>query len=137
MRNTRFNAAMLPIVALLLCLPLMVASRFSAVGQGLLYVGLAASFMLPFSVYGSTFSIIQKSAPLALRSTVIGVMMMSLNIFALSLGTLFAGWLSDRLASTGSATPLTWVMLIFDGLTALALIGYIGAARMLPKSQRV
>jgi len=132
-RKTRFNAATFPIAALLLCLPLMIAGRFAAVGQGMLYAGLAASFLLPFSVYGSSFSIFQKSAPPALRSTITGVAMMSLNIVTMALGTLFAGWLGDRLASTGNATPLTWVMLAFDGLTSLALIGYIGAARMLPR----
>lgn len=136
MRHTRQTAALLPIVALVLCLPLMVLCRFSAAGQPLLYIGLAASFLLPFSIYGSTISIFQLAAPLVLRSTIIGVAMMSLNIVTMALGTLFAGWLADHLAVAGYATPLTWVMLTFDGLTALALFGYMNAARELHKMQR-
>jgi hypothetical protein len=40
-------------------------------------------------------------------------------------------WLADALARAGSATPLKWVLLTFDGLTALALVGYLGASRHL------
>jgi predicted MFS family arabinose efflux permease len=136
-RRTRHTAALLPIVSLTLCLPLMIGCRLAGAGQAMLYVGLAASFLLPFSIYGSTIGIFQQAAPAAVRSTVIGVAMMSLNVVTMAAGTLFAGWLGDRLAGTGNATPLTWVMLTFDGLTALALLAYIGAARELRKSRTV
>lgn len=130
-RRTGATAAALPILLLVICLPLMVASRFAAAGSLWLYMGMSASFFLPFSIYGSSMSIFQGLAPMEVRSTVIGVAMMSLNIVTMALGTLFAGGLADALGRAGNATPLTWVMLCFDGLTALALIGYVGAARHL------
>lgn len=130
-RHTKASIVFLPIVALSVCLPLMALSRFAELGQPLLYVGLAASFLLPFSVYGSTIGLLQQMSPVLLRSSIIGLQMLSLNIIALAFGSFFAGWLSDFLATSGNATPLRWVMLTFDGLTALALIGYVGAARVL------
>jgi len=106
----------------------MVASRFAGAGEPLLYLGLGASFILPFSVYGSSIGLFQRAAPVMVRATVMGIAMMSLNIVALSLGTLVVGWLADVWGQGGSATPLKWAMLTFDGLTALALVGYVGAA---------
>jgi hypothetical protein len=69
------------------------------------------------------------------RSTVIGVAMLTVNIVTMALGTFFAGWLADTLGQAGSPTPLKWMMLTFDGLTALALLGYVGAALRLRKPQ--
>lgn len=134
-RHSRFTPAALPIVALLVCLPLMMACRFAAGGEALLYLGLSASFLLPFSIYGSSIGIFQKTAPVMVRSTVMGVAMLSLNIVTMALGTLFAGWFADALGQAGSATPLKWVLLTFDGLTALALVGYLGAAKHLRKQR--
>lgn len=131
LRHTRANITLVPIVAVIVCVPLMALSRFADAGQLTLYVGLAASFLLPFAAYGSTVGLIQQESPVHLRSTMIGLGMLSLNIVALALGSFFAGWLSDSLAASGSTTPLKWVMLTFDGLTAMALVGYIGADRVL------
>lgn len=134
-RRSRFGPAALPIVALLLCLPLMMLSRFAAGGEMSLYVGLSASFLLPFSIYGSSIGIFQKTAPVMVRATIMGIAMLSLNIVTMALGTLFAGWLADSLAHAGSSTPFKWVLLTFDGLTALALIGYVLAARCLSRPE--
>lgn len=131
MRHSRFSPAALPILALAVCLPLMFASRFASAGEPLLYLGLGASFLLPFSIYGSSLGLFQRTAPVMIRATVIGIAMLSLNIVALSLGTLLIGCMADVLAHSGNATPLKWAMLTFDSLTALALVGYLGAAACL------
>lgn len=133
-RHTKGSLALLPVITLCVCIPLMALSRFAELGGAMLYVGLAASFLLPFTVYGGSIGLLQQESPVHLRSTIIGLQMLSLNIIALALGSFFAGWLSDFLAASGNATPLRWVMLTFDGLTALALIGYVGAARVLRKT---
>jgi predicted MFS family arabinose efflux permease len=130
-RNTRANLTLVPILVLILCLPLMALSRFANAGELLLFAGIAASFFMPFAVYGSTLGLLQQETPLLLRSTIIGLAMLSLNLIALALGSFFAGWLSDHLAASGNATPLKWVMLTFDGLAALALVGYLLANRAL------
>jgi MFS family permease len=119
---------------LAICLPLMIASRFAGAGELLLYVGLGASFILPFSIYGSSIGLFQSMAPVQVRATVMGVAMMSLNIVALSLGTLWVGWLADLWSQAGNTHSLRWAMLAFDGLTALALIGYVGAALCLRRN---
>lgn len=133
-RHTRLGPVALPIIALVLCLPLMMAGRFAG-GGILLYLGLSASFLLPFSIYGSSFAITQGNAPAMVRATVTGVKMLSVNIVTMALGTLFAGWLADRLAQAGNPTPFKWVMLAFDGLAAIALVGYAAAAIQLRKQK--
>lgn len=130
-RNTRSGPALLPIVVVCVSLPLMALSRFAELGSAQLYLGLAVSFLLPFSVYGGSIGLLQQESPVHLRSSIIGLQMLSVNIIAMALGAFFAGWLSDFLAASGNATPLRWVMLTFDGLGMLALIGYVGAARAL------
>lgn len=134
-RNTRANLTLVPILVLILCLPLMALSRFAGAGEVLLFAGIAASFFMPFAVYGSTLGLLQQESPVLLRSTIIGLAMLSVNIIALALGSFFAGWLSDFLAASGNPTPLKWVMLTFDGLTALALIGYLCASRALHRAK--
>jgi predicted MFS family arabinose efflux permease len=130
-RHTNASLTRVPILVLILCLPLMALSRFANAGELLLFAGIAASFFMPFAVYGSTLGLLQQETPLLLRSTIIGLAMLSLNLIALALGSFFAGWLSDHLAASGNATPLKWVMLTFDGLAALALVGYLLANRAL------
>lgn len=140
-RHTDANLTRVPILVLTLCLPLMALSRFAGAGETLLFAGIAASFFMPFAVYGSTLGLLQLESPLLLRSTIIGLAMLTLNLIALALGSFFAGWLSDFLAASGNATPLKWVMLTFDGLAALALVGYLLANRALriakARSERV
>jgi hypothetical protein len=130
-RHTDANLTRVPILVLILCLPLMALSRFADAGETLLFAGIAASFFMPFAVFGSTLGLLQLESPLLLRSTIIGLTMLILNLIALALGSFFAGWLSDFLAASGNATPLKWVMLTFDGLAALALVGYLLANRAL------
>lgn len=128
-RLASFSALMLVI-----CLPLMIASRVARLHSPLLYIGLAASFFLPFSVYGSTLNLIQGSVPHNMRASIIGFTMMCLNILAIAIGTLVAGYISDRLASAGFAAPLTPVLLGVDLLIGVAIFCYLMAARTLSRT---
>ncbi len=127
--------ALFPALMLLICLPLMLASRFVELGSPLLYVGLAASFLLPFSIYGSTLSLLQGSVPQQLRASIVGFTMMCLNVIAIALGSLLIGALSDHLATLGHSRPLTLVLLGSDLLVGLALPCFLRAARALSHSR--
>lgn len=133
-RGQRARLALFPALMLLLCLPLMLISRFVDLGSPLLYAGLAASSLLPFSVYGSTLSLLQGSVPHTLRASIVGFTMMCLNVIAIALGSLLIGVLSDHLVSLGSQRPLTLVLLGSDLLVGLALLGFLLAARALRRS---
>lgn len=135
--GVRSRLASFPALMLLICLPLMIASRFAGLDSPLLYVGLAASFFLPFSVYGSTLSLVQGSVPHQMRASIIGFSMMCLNVLAIAGGSLLFGLLSDRLHAAGQAAPLTTLMVGFDLLIALAVVFYLLAARSLVRTAQI
>lgn len=118
---------MLGLVAL--CGPLMVASRFAPAGSALFYVGLCAGFFLPLALYGPALALIQGLTPPAMRSTVTGFTMLSINVVAIALGNGVLGAISDRLAQAGAAQPLTTVLLASDLLAACGGIFFALAAR--------
>ena len=128
-KGVRARLAAFPLLSLLVCLPLMLASRFAELDSPLIYAGLAASFFLPFSVYGSTLSLVQGSVPHSMRASIVGFTMMCLNVGAIALGTLTLGAASDGLAASGHATPLTIVLIAGDLLIGLALICFLLAVR--------
>ena len=111
-----------------LCGPLMVASRFASAGSALFYVGLCASFFLPLALYGPALALIQGLTPSRMRSTVTGVTMLAINVFAIAIGNLAAGAASDRLAAAGSASPLTTVILATDVFVVLSSAFFAAAA---------
>ena len=132
-RGQRARLAAFPALSLAVCLPLMIAGRFVEGDSPLLYVGLAASFFLPFSLYGSNLSLIQGGVPHRMRASIVGFTMMCLNVLAMALGTFAIGFISDRLAAAGHGAPLTAVLLGTDAVIAVAIVLYAIAARMLAR----
>jgi hypothetical protein len=119
----------------LLAVPVMIASRLTAPDSPLLMAGLAVSFFLPLSIYGSSLAIVQGGVPATMRATVVGFMMMSLNIVAIAGGSLVAGAVSDRLAAAGSAAPLTTVLVAMDVIVGASALLYLIAAKLTARSR--
>jgi predicted MFS family arabinose efflux permease len=117
------------VMLVLVCTPLMAASRLAAAGSPLFYLGLCASFFLPLALYGPALALIQGRMPVALRSTVTGATMLLINLLAIAAGNLAAGAASTRLAAAGWAEPLTVVLLVTDGAALLAAAFFLAAAR--------
>lgn len=117
------------VLLILVCGPLMVAYRFADPGSALFYVGMCAGFFLPLATYGPSLALIQGLTPDAMRSTVTGVTMLLINVFAIAIGNLAVGAVSDRLAAAGSGHALTWVLLATDLLVIAAALFYALAAR--------
>jgi hypothetical protein len=117
------------VVLVLVCGPLMAASRLAAAGSPLFYLGLCASFFLPLALYGPALALIQGRTPVALRSTVTGATMLLINLLAIAAGNLAAGAASTRLAAAGMSEPLTVVLLVTDGAALLAAAFFLVAAR--------
>jgi len=116
-------------VLVILCMPLIIASRLASAGSTLMYVGLCANAFLPLAVYGPALGVIQGRSPAHLRATVTGVQMMAINVFAIALGNLALGALSDALVQFGYPHALTVTLLTGDFLALLALPLFVGAAR--------
>lgn len=117
------------VLLILICGPLMLASRFAGTGSALLYVGLCASFFLPLAAYGPSIALIQGLTQDAMRATITGITMLLINVFAIAIGNLTAGAVSDRLAVAGSHHALTWVLLATDILVIVGALFYAMAAR--------
>ena len=112
-----------------LCAPLMLLHRFIAPTSIWFSIGMAASFFLALALYGSALAIIQGEIPAKLRSTAAGATMLCINVFAIALGNLGAGALSDRLARAGVPDALTTVLIGLDLIATLAIVPFLMAAR--------
>ena len=117
------------VLLILICGPLMVAYRFAEPGSAMFYTGMCAGFFLPLATYGPSLALIQGLTPDAMRSTVTGMTMLLINVFAIAIGNLVVGGVSDRLAAAGAGHALTYVLLATDVLVIAAAVFYALAAR--------
>ena len=117
------------VLLIALCGPLMIAYRFAPAGSTLFYVGMCAGFFLPLATYGPSLALIQGLTPNRMRSTVAGFTMMLINVFAIAIGNLAVGAVSDRMTAAGSTHGLTTVLLATDILVLSAAFFFALAAR--------
>ncbi|MFA8447874.1 MFS transporter [Ralstonia wenshanensis] len=113
-----------------ICGPLMIAYRFAPPGSALFYMGMCAGFFLPLALYGPTNTVILNQVPVHMRGTISGLSMLLINVFAITLGNLAVGLISDRLARSGAPAPLTFVLLGTDVLAILSGVCFLVAARV-------
>jgi len=128
-RRVKGGHAGFMLMLLAVCGPLMIAYRFAPAGSMLFYVGMCAGFFLPLATYGPANALIQGLTPMRMRSTVTGLTMMLINVFAIAIGNLAVGALSDRLEAAGSPQPLTAVLLATDVLAIASGLFFALAAR--------
>jgi predicted MFS family arabinose efflux permease len=128
-RKLRGSHASLMTWMVALCAAPMIAYRFAAPGSVVFYVGMCAGFFLPLALYGPVNAAIMSMVPQQTRSTVTGFMMMCINVFAIAIGNLAAGWAIDFLGARGVATPLTHVVLATDALAISSALFFALAAR--------
>jgi predicted MFS family arabinose efflux permease len=117
------------VLLILICGPLMVAYRFAEPGSALFYIGMCAGFFLPLATYGPSLALIQGLTPDAMRSTVTGFTMLLINVFAIAVGNLVVGGISDRMTAAGSGHALTYMLLATDLLVIAGAVFYALAAR--------
>ena len=91
---------------------------------------MCAGFFLPLALYGPTNTVILSQVPVHMRGTISGLSMLLINVFAITLGNLAVGLISDRLARSGASTPLTFVLLGTDVLAILSGVCFLVAARV-------
>jgi MFS family permease len=102
----------------------------------LFYVGMCAGFFLPLAVYGPALSLILGMTPSHMRSTVSGLTMLLINVFAISLGNLSVGAAVDSLSRAGFSTPITAALIVVDVLTACSILFFARAASAVAKTAR-
>jgi len=117
------------VLLIAICGPLMVAYRFAPPGSALFYAGMCAGFFLPLATYGPALALIQGLTPDAMRSTITGITMLLINVFAIALGNVTVGALSDRMAVAGSGDALTYALLATDLAVMAGALFFALAAR--------
>ena len=117
------------VLLIALCGPLMIAYRFAPADSALFYVGMCAGFFLPLATYGPALALIQGLMPNKMRSTVTGFTMLLINVFAIAIGNVAVGAVSDRMTAGGSTHALTLVLLATDILVISAVVFFALAAR--------
>ncbi|MES2016921.1 MAG: MFS transporter [Pseudomonadota bacterium] len=117
------------LLLVVLCGPFMLAYRLAPASSALFYVGMCASFFLPMALYGPANAAILGMTPVSMRSTISGLTMMIINVFAIAIGNLAVGLASDYLRAHGASAPLTSVLLVTDMLVIVSAIFFALAAR--------
>ena len=112
-----------------ICAPLMLAYRFAPAGSPLFYIGMCAGFFLPLAIYGPALTAITGMTPQNMRSTVTGFTMLSINVFALAIGTVVVGMAADYFVKAGATAPLTGVLIATDALAISSALFFTLAAR--------
>ena len=101
--------------------PLMLVYRFAQPGSLLFFIGMCAGFILPLASYGPANALIQALTPIRMRSTITGATMMLINVFAIAIGNVAVGAVSDHMAAGGSNAGLTTTLVATDVLVALSI----------------
>jgi MFS family permease len=105
----------------LFCVPLMIAAVFAPAGSAVFFVGLCACFFLLLACYGPAMALMQAFSPRHMRATTTGMTMPGINVFAIAIGNLAAGTVSDQLRASGAGALLTTVLLGLFVLVGLSL----------------
>ncbi len=114
------HATVLSLMVLVLG-PLMLLYRFATPGSAPFFIGMCAGFILPLASYGPANALIQALTPVNMRSTITGATMMFINVFAIAIGNLAVGAISDRLIANGSSVGLSTALIGTDLLVLVSL----------------
>lgn len=87
------------------------------------------------SFYGPTFSTVQELVPPQIRSTVVALYLLALNLIGLGLGITFSGYMIDHLISLGVEEPFTKTLLAFTAFSATAIPLFWFAAKRFHKDR--
>lgn len=105
----------------LILLPFGLAYRLVSPESIFFELGIFLGFFQLGLFYGPTFSTVQELAPPQARATVIAFYLLALNLIGLGIGITGGGILSDYLIAQNYAAPYTLTLLIFTGISGLAI----------------
>ncbi len=107
------------------------AISFRLVPADPIYLALPCVFnaMLVTFYYGSVFATVQDLVPIHIRSTMLAVLVFSLNVFGVAPGAFMAGALADHFQAAGYYQPLTRALFIVGLMNLLALPLFYATSR--------
>ena len=128
-RRWRNGRLIFLVCAQLVITPLAVMYRL--VPASLHFLALPAFFgaLLITFFYGPVLATVQDLVPVRIRSTMVAVLLFSLNIFGVAPGSLLAGKLADHFKVLGYAQPVTWALFLVGLVNLAAVPLFLLAAR--------
>ena len=128
-RHMKTGRPMLLAFLMLAVVPFAIAYRLSPAGSPLFFFGMGLGVFQLAAFYGPTFSTVQELAPDSARATVTGFYILCLNVIGLGIGNTGAGWAIDHFRAAGVAQPYTASVLVFLGISTLAIPAFFLAGR--------
>ncbi len=115
---------------MLLLAPINVAYRLVDPASLLFWVGVFVGFFQLGCFYGPTFSTVQELVPGHVRATIVAFYLLLLNLVGVGLGVTLAGVAIDWMFAAGIDEPYTKALLVFTGISLLAIpLFYLGGKR--------
>lgn len=114
---------------MLLLIPLTFVYRLVSPDSPIFLIGMGIGVFQLAAFYGPTFSTVQELAPPSARATVTGFYILCLNVIGLGIGNTGAGWAIDHFRAAGVTQPYTASVLVFLGISALAIPSFFLAGR--------
>ncbi len=115
--------------SLLLLTPVNISFRLVEPDTYWFYIAYGLAYFQLGIFYGPTFATVQELVPPQIRSTVVAFYILMLNLVGLGIGITGGGILIDALISAGVAEPYTVTLVVFTGLSALAIPLFYWAGR--------
>ena len=97
--------------------------RFASPDSIYFYVAL---FLITFQVtvfYGPTFAAVQSLSPYKVRTSILAIWILAVNIVGMGIGSFFTGYLSDTIFADFK-DPLSWSTSLMAAFTFLSLLCY-------------
>lgn len=128
-RHMKSGRPMLLAVSMLVTTPLALLYRVVPADSPIFFIGMGIGIFQLAAFYGPTFSTVQELAPPTARATVTAFYILCLNVIGLGIGNTGAGWAIDHFRAAGNAQPYTASVVVFIGISALAIPAFFLAGR--------
>ena len=120
---------MLLALLMLVTIPLALIYRLVPPSSPMFFIGMGIGVFQLAAFYGPTFSTVQALSPDSARATVTAFYILCLNVIGLGIGNTGAGWAIDHFRAAGNAQPYTASVIVFIGISALAIPAFFLAGR--------
>ncbi len=128
-RRFRVGRPMFLFWVMLVMAPLNVAYRIISPESVFFWIGVFAGFFQLGCFYGPTFATVQELVPPSIRASVVAFYLLMLNLVGLGIGITGGGISIDLMIGAGVGQPYTWTLLVFTGISGLAIPLFFFAGR--------
>ena len=122
--------------ACLIILPIFIVFRYSEPNSLIFWVGVTLGYFQLGLFYGPVFSTVQELVPIKIRATIVGFLILMLNLVGLTFGSLGGGVAVDLLRAASVDNPYTTMLVIFTAISALNIPCYYFAGKLYDKDKR-